>query len=113
MSRPPGVVAPLQRKREVAPPGSVASAFTLVNDQVKPACSLKVIGISRTEQNGFFSPRGGGRSEREPGFPQFNLRAVVLRCSMAVLDGMPGGVLGRVDKDRCWAVESSGEKGII
>ena len=26
-------------------------------------------------------PRGGGRSEREPGFPQFNLRALVLRCS--------------------------------
>ena len=68
MSRPPGVVAPLQRKREVAPPGSVASAFTLVNDQVKPACSLKVIGISRTEQNGFFRVGSWASRRRGPAF---------------------------------------------
>ena len=68
MSRPPGVVAPLQRKREGAPLGSVASAFTLVNDQVKPARSLKVIGISRTEQDGFFRVGGWVSRCRGPAF---------------------------------------------
>ena len=41
------------------------------------------------------------------------LGAELKEALLAVLDGMPGGVLGRVDKDCCWAVESSGEKGII
>ena len=77
MSRPPGVVAPLQRKREGAPLGSVASAFTLVNDQVKPARSLKVIGISRTERMDS-SGLGAGPQDAE-GLPSW-LEPLVISC---------------------------------
>ena len=40
------------------------------------------------------------------------LGAELKEALLAVLDGVPGGVLGRVDKDPCWAVESSGERGL-